>query len=200
MADRGKQSPRRGTLTLHLLLVLPLILAVTLGVLQFALLSVVEGAIHSAARSGAEVAERGGGPTEVLASIRSALAAHGIDVPLSPVTTDGNLLIVIELPDDTTTVVGNPLISATPGGPELRAGELRVTVCVQLTGGPADPVPNWLRFIGFSQAGMKLSSSALGVRESDRSSALVSERGPVAFSGGLAEVQVGSGRNLPGSI
>ncbi|MEX0700578.1 MAG: hypothetical protein WD069_00640 [Planctomycetales bacterium] len=164
-------------MTLQLLLVLPLMILGTLAVLQFALTSVVEGGVRSAARAGADVASRGGGMPEVLAAIESVLATHGVNVPVQSGPARGNLLVLLESPERPEVgIAGNPAIQATPSGPRLRRGEVRVTVCIQLTGGPGDPVPNWLRFAGFSLQGYQVLSSSLAVRETAREAALVSQR------------------------
>lgn len=160
--------------SIHLLLILPLMLMGTLAVLQFALITVVESGVQSAARAGADVASRGGRMPQILAAIESVLATHGVEVPESAGPARGNLLVVVELPElDDPLIAGNPTIEMTPTGPTLRSGELRVTICVRLNGGQEDPVPNWLRFVGFSMEGHQVLSSALAVRETARGAALV---------------------------
>lgn len=180
--------------SIHLLLILPLMLLGVLAVLQFALISVVESGVQSAARTAADVASRGGGIPQILASIDSVLSTHGIDVPDTAGPARGNVLVVVEAPERPDPIIaGNPTIEVTPTGPALRSGELRVTICVRLSGGSNDPVPNWLRFVGFSMEGQKVLSSALAVRETARGAALVTRADAAAIEPGAL------GRDVAGS-
>jgi hypothetical protein len=92
------------------------------------------------------------------------LAVHSIGV--TPLSTTGN--IVLEDGDTgTTTINGNPCTP--PAMPTVGSGEVRVTVCVELTyppvAGETPPVPDALATLGFTLNGRHLQSSTLVKKE-----------------------------------
>jgi Flp pilus assembly protein TadG len=101
MRRRRPEGRRRGTAAVEMALVLPLFLALVLGMIEMARLGMVAQLITDAAREGCRVAVLpGSDPTAVTARITSVLAGSGIGP----------------------TVVITPLISATnpPGGAQIQ--------------------------------------------------------------------------------
>lgn len=117
------RSRRRGGMAVELLFVFPILLAVLLGTVEFALWLSAQQQVTLASREGARAAATGGGQDDVTQSVRRALG----DVRFNAAE------VVVTLTDAN----GDPLV---PGDP--------VAVQVRLRAGAV--VPDLLRFIGFS--------------------------------------------------
>jgi hypothetical protein len=130
--------PRTGSLALELLLVLPVFLALLLGMIEFSLLLSARQDVLSASRQGVRVAALGGTETEVRAAVNLVLGPAFASVANIEVTlTDSS---------------GEPIL---PGEP--------VQVTVEL---PADSAaPDLLRFIGFSLEGEAIVGRAVMLKE-----------------------------------
>jgi Flp pilus assembly protein TadG len=114
---------RRGHAALELLLVMPLLLAVLVGTVEFALFLTAQQQVNLAAREGARVAATGGSIDDINQAVRLSLG-------------DGRFQQAIVQPQ-LTNQDGNP----------LQSGQ-RVSVLVQLPASAA--VPDLLVFIGLS--------------------------------------------------
>jgi hypothetical protein len=120
---------RRGSLTMELLLVLPIVLALLLGTVQFSLLSVARQQVMGASREGARVAARGGSAADVEATVRLYLG--------------GGRFSNAEVSTNLNAASGLPLPSGAP-----------VEVVVRI--GATEAVPDLLPFLGFSLSGEHL--------------------------------------------
>jgi hypothetical protein len=114
---------RRGSLSVELLFVFPILLAVLLGAVQFSLWLSAQQRVALASREGARVAATGGTSDEVAAAVRATLG----DARFSAAEVRAGL----------TESNGDPVASGEP-----------VSVVVSLPA--AAVVPDLLRFVGFS--------------------------------------------------
>jgi Flp pilus assembly protein TadG len=114
---------RRGSFTVELLLVLPILMTVVLGAVEFSMLAQVRQQLLIASREGTRVAALGGTPADVQTATQNALGAGVLQ----------NATIQINITDNS----GNPLPSGQP-----------VSVIVTVQAGQA--VPDLLAFIGYS--------------------------------------------------
>ena len=123
LLGRSSRRARHGSMALELLLVLPLLLALLFGMIQFSILLSSRQVLLAASQEGARVAAQGGNVLEVETAARRVLGTGSL----------GQAQVVSLLTDGQ----GNPA----PAG-------AAVTVCVQM---PADQAaPNLLRFIGLN--------------------------------------------------
>jgi Flp pilus assembly protein TadG len=120
---------RRGSLAVELLIVLPVLLGILLGMVEFSMLLVSRQELLTASREGARVAAIGGSQADVEAAVRQFLGAGS----LSQAT------ITTVLADNQ----GQPLPSGSP---------VAVTVSIPAT----QAAPDLLVFIGFSLRGENL--------------------------------------------
>jgi uncharacterized protein (UPF0333 family) len=120
---RVKSSPRRAHVALELLLVLPLLLTVLLGTVEFSLMLTAQQQVSLASREAARVAATGGTPDEILYAVRLSLGdARFMQATVTPLLTDTD---------------GNPIPSGEP-----------IAVRVELPATAA--VPDMLVFAGIS--------------------------------------------------
>jgi Flp pilus assembly protein TadG len=121
-ARSGSARRRRGSLTVELLLVLPILMTVMLAAFEFSMLAQVRQQLLLASREGARVAALGGTPADVQLATQRALGGTLKNATIQATLTDA---------------AGNPVASGQP-----------VSVLVSVPGGQA--VPDLLAFIGFS--------------------------------------------------
>jgi Flp pilus assembly protein TadG len=114
---------RAASVSLEMLLVMPVFLALLLGFVEFSSIVVVEERLAAASGQGARVASQGGTTTDVLTAVNNSLGTGSIQM---------NLMTPVITPADPTT--------ATSGEP----------VTVQLQVSAAAVVPDLLRYIGYS--------------------------------------------------
>jgi hypothetical protein len=129
---------RRGSLTLELLFVMPVLLIVLLGTIQFSLMLAVEQQLETASRAGARAAALGADATTVEVVVRQVLGPGKLQsAQVLSVLTDDN---------------GQPLPAGQP-----------VTVLVALKSGSA--VPDLLPFAGLSLARQLLVGRTVMIKE-----------------------------------
>lgn len=169
----GSRASRRGVTVLQFTLLLPILLLLTIAVIQFSILGAVEGTIQSAAVEGAEEAALGENLHRIAQVVNRLLASQNLEV-----TPEGNVLILVETVDPITgrvyiATVGNSSLAdvCVPQGPSLLPHEVRVTVCAQITDSQG-PVPDWLAFFGISLEGQLIKASSLKVSEQSLAAAL----------------------------
>jgi Flp pilus assembly protein TadG len=120
--DRKDGRRRRGSLTMELLLVLPILMTVILGAFEFSMLAQTRQQLLVASREGARVAALGGTAADVQQATQQALGGALKNATIQLNITDAN---------------GAPLPSGQP-----------VSVLVSVQAGQA--VPDLLAFIGYS--------------------------------------------------
>ncbi len=155
---RHRKATRRGSATLELILVLPILLIITFAIVQFSITMLVEQAVSHAATVGAREAAKGADSEELACVIRAVLAPHGI-------TIGDCASVTLEDP-----LATNPVVTegTFPCGacaePVLEDGAIRVTVCVDMT---KKPFLNPLRyFLGCNSDGCgAMRASAVAHRE-----------------------------------
>ena len=118
-----RRTARKGSFTLELLFVLPILLAVLLGTIEFSMFGLARQQVVAASREGARVAALGGSDQDVLQAAQRFLGNGQL----------ANATIQVGITD----ITGNPIPSGQP---------VQVTVSV-----PANlAAPDLLAFIGFS--------------------------------------------------
>jgi len=147
---------RRGSITLEVSLILPLLIILTVATIQFAIFTVVEQAIVHSATVAAREAAKGASLSELTCIVEAVLAPHGI-------TIGDHAAVVLEDPQAIPPVQTAGTIACTPAdSPALESGEVRVTVCVDLGG---KPFLNALKYIGMDYTGKRFGISAFARKE-----------------------------------
>jgi Flp pilus assembly protein TadG len=123
--QRAVTSARRGIVAVEMLLALPLVLGLSLAVVEFSLLLTAQQELIAASREGARVASQGGAQTDVVQAAQQVLTGNLSSASITAVLTDS---------------MGQPLASGQP-----------VSVLVSIPANQA--VPDLLAFVGFSIAG-----------------------------------------------
>src|SRR3954452_603182 len=110
---RVDRTRRRGQVALELLLVLPVLLAVLLGTVEFSLWLTAQQQVNMAAREGARVAATGGTPDEINQAVRRALGARFDRATVVADLKDGNG-DPVAAGQPVTVTVGLPATAAVP--------------------------------------------------------------------------------------
>lgn len=117
---------RRGSLSIELLLILPILMALLFGMCRFSLEFFARQRLHTACRNGARIAALGGDRLDVERAVRRSLGG-------GPMT---ETEVIAELEGDD----GRPLSAGEPVVVQVRLATIRV-------------VPDLLRFVGLSHRG-----------------------------------------------
>ncbi|WP_417383172.1 TadE/TadG family type IV pilus assembly protein [Gimesia sp.] len=157
---------RRGSVLLEFILAFPIILIMTLAIMEFSLYSMLQQTITTATVEGARESATYGSTTNSVGNlIHQYLAINSLNLdvnqqPASPGA--GNVLVIIQKSTNPTETMGNSNINGSPVGPTPSATETKVTVCVNLTDSSgSSPLPDLLSSFGFSLTGKRFEISAL---------------------------------------
>lgn len=155
-APRARPRRRRGSQTIELILVLPILLIVTFAIFQFGILMTVHQAVTHAATVAAREAGKGATAAQLECVVEEVLKPHGLTVGdcVSVVLEDGE-------GDPDAEQIGAVACNE-PASPDLAPGFVRVTVCVSTSG---RPFINPLACYGFNLYGRRLSVSAVAAKE-----------------------------------
>jgi Flp pilus assembly protein TadG len=134
---RGEKRRRRGSLTLELLLVLPILLLVLLAIIEFSIWAVAQQQLLTASREGARVAALGGSRDDVEQAVRVFLGGKFDNATIDAVLTDDQ---------------GQPVAAGQP---------VQVVVSLPAT----DAVPDLLPLAGFSIRGQSISAGTVMRKE-----------------------------------
>jgi hypothetical protein len=146
---------RRGALTVEALFIIPIILLITIAIIEFGILLSIQHSVVLSAMKGAREAGKGADIDDLVVIVNEKLAPHNLAVGTS---------VAVRLEDlaaSTDVQQGDPACNPLPSTPGLQAGDVRVTVCVNTT---SLPLMNQLNDFGFSLAGL-LQRSAVVKRE-----------------------------------
>jgi Flp pilus assembly protein TadG len=77
-SERFVRRPRRGSLTVELILVLPILIVVLTAMVQFSVVLAARQQLLAASREGARVGARGGNEMEVTATVKQALGSSSL--------------------------------------------------------------------------------------------------------------------------
>jgi Flp pilus assembly protein TadG len=135
--DHGDVRRRGGSITVELLLVLPILMAVLLGTFEFSMLAQVRQQLVLASREGARVAALGGTQADVTQATQQSLGGVLQNATIQVNIADGG---------------GNPTPSGQP-----------VSVLVSIQAGKA--VPDLLTFIGYSISNQTLAAQTVMRKE-----------------------------------
>lgn len=173
-ARADKQSRRRGVEVFELILAVPILFITTVALFEFGILMLVGQAATAAAVEGARKGAEVGATTDDVAEVvQSFLAVHDLSF-LTTGTNSGTVtpvFVTVEREDggggvdvdergDTDL---DPICSRE--GPDPDVDEVVVSVCVLITNGDDDPVPNFLSPFGFSLTGKVLNVSSRATLE-----------------------------------
>lgn len=145
---RRSASRRRGQMALPLLFIIPVLFLVTLAAVQYGIWSVARQTVASSAIDGARVAASNGSVKEIVKAVDKSLAKDKMRFSTK------RSVVVIEKYGVKPVFVGNRNLIQRLHGPQLRPGEIRVTVCIL----PGARTPVWVRW---SKKEPKLRSSSL---------------------------------------
>lgn len=155
---------RQGSVVLEFILAFPIILILTLAVIEFSLYSLLQQTITTATVEGARQSATIGSTTNSVGNlIHQYLAINSLNLVVQPASPgNGNVLVSIQKSTNPTVKLGNSDITCYPVGPTPTATETKVTVCVNLTDpSGSSPLPNLLSSFGFSLTGKRFEISAL---------------------------------------
>lgn len=157
---------RKGSVLLEFILAFPLILIISLAIIEFGFFSLLQQTITVSAIEGSrEAAHVGATSTSVgnLIDQYVAINSLNLDVGAQPAAPgQGDVLVVIETGGIPTQTIGNSDIPCTPVGPAPSPFEVKVTVCLNLTDtNGTTPIPNLLSSFGFTLSGKQLEISAM---------------------------------------
>lgn len=156
VAQRRSPCRRRGSITLEVALILPILLIVLIATIQYAVFTVIEQGVVHAAAVGAREAGKGATIDELVCVVEHVLAPHGIRV-------GAHASVMLEDPEASPPVQQRGTFPCCPAtSPTLDAGEVRVTVCVDLGG---KPFLNALKYIGMDYTGKPFGISSLVRKE-----------------------------------
>ncbi|QGQ22595.1 pilus assembly protein [Gimesia benthica] len=169
---------RSGSVLLEFILAFPIILMLSLAIIEFGFYVILQQSITAAAIEGSRKAAQVGATTGDIGNLIQeymAINSLTLDVSASPAAPNqGDVFVAIQFGSGTgigtlTSTIGNSSIPCSPVGPEPYDGssppprsEMKVTVCVNLTdtNGTA-PIPDLLSYFGFSLSGKQLEISAM---------------------------------------
>lgn len=157
---RCPSARRGGSIALQLVFVFPLLLLLTLAVLQTGMWLISRHTVSSAACAAAQTAAKGGDMQHVARTAARALGTNKLQL-----SADGDAIVVLERYGKEPQFAGNGSISCRPFGPQLQPGELRVTVCVRRGRFAGGRLPNWLGAFAAGTSAGGLQSSSLAAAE-----------------------------------
>jgi Flp pilus assembly protein TadG len=159
---------RRGTVALEFLLILPIVMLLTAGFIQFAMMLTADSRLLLAAYNGATAARHGGSETDIRQAVDKALLnntyktnrtirIYRVDPPTLPFTIPEDVLIATIDPANVLTLANPPV--NTQSQPTLSA--IKVVVEVR-----ADKVAaNLLKYVKYDLANYTLNGSAVLPKE-----------------------------------
>lgn len=159
---------------LEFILAFPIILMLSLAIIEFGFYALVQQTVTVATIEGARKAAQVGATIDDVGDlIQEIVAVNSLTLTVAPASPgSGDVLVMI---DDGSDVLdgslGNSDIPCSPDGPGPSDGstwptEIKVTVCVNLTDTNGTfPVPDLLSSFGFSFSGKQLEISAMTVLE-----------------------------------
>ncbi|WP_197993062.1 TadE/TadG family type IV pilus assembly protein [Gimesia aquarii] len=162
---RNKQ--RRGSVILEFILAFPLILIISLAIIEFGFFSLLQQTITLSAIEGSREAAHVGATTTSVGNLIDqyvSINSLNLDVGAQPAAPgQGDVLVVIETGGGVPTqTIGNSDIPCTPVGPAPSPLEVKVTVCLNLTDmNGTTPIPDLLSTFGFTLSGKQLEISAM---------------------------------------
>jgi TadE-like protein len=147
---------REGSLTLQMILVLPILVIVSIATIQIGFLVTLRQAVYHAATVGAREAAKGGDINHVVCVVNSILRPHSLAV--------GDCVsVILEDPAANPPVVqAGTAPCAPPATPVLSGNEVRVSVCVDLS---KQSVGNALKSAGICAIGKGFRGSSLALKE-----------------------------------
>jgi Flp pilus assembly protein TadG len=165
-APHRNRRKQRGAVTLEAIAVLPPLLILFLAVLEFGIAILTQQAVTSASLEGVRTAARENATTNgVAADVLQFLAVHEVSFNTTGTNVVDDARVVIEVgaagPVGLAGERGNTTLPCTPNGGALASNQVRVTVCVRMTNGVNQPVPDWLSTFGFSTVGRNIEVSSL---------------------------------------
>jgi len=147
---------RKGSLTLQIVLVLPIIVITTIAIIQIGFLLTLRQAVHHAATVGAREAAKGGDIDHVECVVNSILRTHTLQIGdcASVILED---VAVSDTPFQRGTAYCDP-----PATPALDGNEVRVTVCIDLS---KQPLANAMGAVGICGNGKGFRASSVALKE-----------------------------------
>ena len=162
-----RRKRRNGSVLLEFILAFPIILILSLAIIQFGFFSLLQQTITAAAIEGSrEAAQIGSTSDSVGTLIQNYVAINSLNFVVAPAAPGaGDVLVVIQeggvLPINTTSL-GNSDIPCTPVGPDPDISEVKVTICLNLTDTNGTfPLPNLLSSFGYTLSGKQLEISSM---------------------------------------
>lgn len=175
-SNRMLKSPdhrqRSGSVLLEFILAFPIILMLSLAIIEFGFYVLLQQTVTAAAIEGTRKAAQVGATKDDIGDlIQQYLAVNSLDLSVTTqpaASGSGNGDVMVDIQDGRTggplsTTMGNSDIPCYPVGPSPNSTEIKVTICVNLTDNTNGtfPIPNLLYGFGFSLTGKWLEISAM---------------------------------------
>ena len=158
---------RRASVLLEFILAFPIIIILSLAIIEFGFYALLQQTITIATIEGTRKAAQVGATTDSVGeTIQEFVAINSLtlDVAQQPAAPGaGDVIVSIEDGSGLLTeTIGNSDITCFPVGPSPTISEIKVTVCVNLTDVNGKfPLPDLLSTFGFSLSGKRLEISAM---------------------------------------
>ena len=153
---RSRTARRRGVSTFESVLVLVVLIIASLAAFQFGLALIVKQTISHAATVAAREAAKGADADELVCVVNRVLQENRLEIG-----EDMSLVLEVGPPPNPTEMRGT-FPCTPPATPVLAADEVRVTICVDLTGGP---FVNILKNYGIDFTGRRFEISSVATVE-----------------------------------
>ena len=147
---------RKGSLTLQIVLVLPILVIATIAVIQIGFLITLKQAVHHAATAGAREAAKGGDINHVECVVNSILRTHALMVG------ECASVLLEDVALSATPFQAGTAYCDPPATPVLDGKEVRVTVCIDLS---KQPLANALSAVGICGSGKGFRASSVAQKE-----------------------------------
>lgn len=150
---RGSRRRFKGSITLEVALILPILVLLTIATIQFAIFTTVEQAVVHAATVAAREAAKGATVGKLECVVETVLSPHGV-------TIGDHASVLLEDPQASPSFTQVGSLACTPASNPTAPdpGEVRVTVCVDMG---VRPFLNSLKYIGIDYTGKRFSISSI---------------------------------------
>lgn len=164
----AQSKSRKGSVLLEFILAFPLILIVSLAIIEFGFFALLQQSITAAAIEGSREAAKVGATVDSVGNLIQEYvdlnSSLMLDVAQQPAASaQGNVAVYIDDgSNNLTQSIGNSDIPCSPVGPAPNASQIKVTICLNLTDTNGTvPIPDLLSTFGFTLSGKQLEISAM---------------------------------------
>jgi Flp pilus assembly protein TadG len=164
-SSAARRPARRGVEALEVVLALPILLVATIAVFEFGIVMLTQQTITTSAVEGVREAVKDAATLNgIAARVQEFVAVHNLTFSTTGTNAADDVRVVVEDGSGGAGIAGdrgNTTLNCSASGGALTATQARVTVCVRMTNGSNQPVPDWLSTFGFPLSGRTFEVSAI---------------------------------------